>query len=517
VLRTATTINWFVELLPDVLADSRIQLTFTVDPGSEFQSGVSEYLESLGGRTIDWQTATEIRFDLAVAAHRSTNLSGLSTPLLILPHGPGYSRMLTQRADPQIPIPKARDRQGFSTVMALASDHDRSYFDSNVPSTVRFVVTGDPCLDELRVSRAARQRYRHTLGLGNNQTLVVISSTWGPYGALGQNRHIINQILGTLPADEYVVAAILHANIWNLHGDWQLRLWLRDALASGLRLIPHPKGWRQTITAADIVIGDHGSVTYYAATLGVPALLASTAGTIEIKYDTAIERSHRATQAFDATTPTDIQIRDAIANRRQRHDPTPDSTDDANVATQIGSAARIRALIAELLELQHESPHIDSPRIGETPSITFEPATAHWVRTSINDMDTDHPIVEVVRTPAHGLVGDYAPLGASHLSVSTDCSSTRLLNLADVLYDNTQTHTGTANLVLSQRPATIAAAATATGSTFYLRGQTPLTITHRDADRDIITSAIFALTNRPSTWQKITAKAGGREATAARN
>ncbi|MFC7740294.1 hypothetical protein ACFQXA_03960 [Nocardiopsis composta] len=42
-----------------------------------------------------------------------------------------------------------------------------------------------------------------------------------------------------------------------------------------MRLIPPEQGWQAALVAADAVIGDHGSVTYYAAALGRPVLLAA--------------------------------------------------------------------------------------------------------------------------------------------------------------------------------------------------------------------------------------------------
>jgi hypothetical protein len=42
-----------------------------------------------------------------------------------------------------------------------------------------------------------------------------------------------------------------------------------------MTLLPAAEGWRGALVAADVVIGDHGSVTFYAASLGVPVLLAA--------------------------------------------------------------------------------------------------------------------------------------------------------------------------------------------------------------------------------------------------
>ncbi|WP_100459721.1 hypothetical protein [Mycobacteroides abscessus] len=512
-LRTHTTVSWFAELLPDLVADPRLQLWFTIHPGSQFQLGVAEYLESLGGATIPWDSAVATTFDLAVAAHLSDGLEELATPLLILPHGPGHTRTLTQRSDPKIPIVKVRNRFGIATTVALTSEQDRYHFDTKISAAIGFAVTGDPCLDSLRVSRPARERYRHALSVEEAQTLVLISSTWGPYGALGQRPRIVDQILGELPADEYVVAAILHANIWSLHGDWQLRLWLRDALASGLRLIPHQNGWRQTVVAADVVIGDHGSVTYYAAAVDTPVLLASSAGKIEIKKRTAIQELLRTAQKLDTAAPFDIQIRDAISTRRNDRVVAPSENDPA---TPTDSTARIRILIYELIDLEPDPTHSDGPYVCQTPTFSYTSATAHWISASIDDTDPVHPVVSMLRTPAHGAVGDYAPPGCHHLSVNTDCPSTRLLNLADVLYDRTPTLPSVLKLMLRQRPAAMIATATATGSIVYQRKSEPISLTHPSHDTDLIASALLALATHKQPWEKLTVKAGDRRTVAVR-
>lgn len=125
---------------------------------------------------------------------------------------------------------------------------------------VRCVVVGDPVLDRLQASRPRRDEYRDRLG-GGDHKLVTISSTWGPTGLFARQPELAAQLLGALPADEYVVASILHPNIWTRHGAWQTRLWLRDALDAGLRLLSPIDSWRAGLLASDLLIGDQGSVT----------------------------------------------------------------------------------------------------------------------------------------------------------------------------------------------------------------------------------------------------------------
>ena len=65
---------------------------------------------------------------------------------------------------------------------------------------------------------------------------------------------------------------ILHPYIWAAHGEWQIETWFKRELYAGLKIVPHEMGWEAAIIAADIVIGDYGSVTNYGASIGKPVL-----------------------------------------------------------------------------------------------------------------------------------------------------------------------------------------------------------------------------------------------------
>jgi len=101
----------------------------------------------------------------------------------------------------------------------------------------------------------------------------VVSSTWGEESLWSRWQDLPARLLAELPSDEYLVAAILHPNVWAGHGPWQVRTWLADALDAGLLLVPADQGWQAALVSGDVVIGDHGSVTFYAAALGLPLLL----------------------------------------------------------------------------------------------------------------------------------------------------------------------------------------------------------------------------------------------------
>ncbi|KNB50258.1 hypothetical protein [Streptomyces caatingaensis] len=138
------------------------------------------------------------------------------------------------------------------------------------------VLAGDPCYDRVLDALPHRDRFRRALGVGPGQRLVLLNSTWAPRSLFGDDDvlpRLLPRLTAELPADEYRVAAVLHPNIWYGHGPGQLRAWLDRARRAGLTLVDPLGGWRQALVAADCVLGDHGSVTYYAAAIGRPVLL----------------------------------------------------------------------------------------------------------------------------------------------------------------------------------------------------------------------------------------------------
>ncbi|WP_242585975.1 hypothetical protein [Streptomyces sp. MST-110588] len=139
------------------------------------------------------------------------------------------------------------------------------------------VLAGDPCFDRLLAALPYRDRFRRALGTAPGRRLIVLNSTWGPRSLFGDENDILPWLLARLPAelpvDEYRLCAVLHPNIWHGHGPGQVRAWLHAAQRAGLTLVPPLGPWRQVLAAADAVIGDHGSVTYYAAAIGTPVLL----------------------------------------------------------------------------------------------------------------------------------------------------------------------------------------------------------------------------------------------------
>ncbi len=172
------------------------------------------------------------------------------------------------------------DGRPIADAMVLSHPEQISRLAAACPEAVpTAVLGGDPCFDRILAARHHRERYRRALGVQPGQRLVLLNSTWNPTSLFGDAGPedvlplLLPRLTSELPADEYRVAAVLHPNIWHGHGPGQVGLWLDRARRGGLTLIDPLEGWRQALIAADVVLGDFGSVSYYAAACGTPVLL----------------------------------------------------------------------------------------------------------------------------------------------------------------------------------------------------------------------------------------------------
>lgn len=254
------------DVVPLLECDRRVQVVFTREPSSRFANGAARYLERLGGVILPWEQAMQQEFDLVLAAHDRA-VDRLHGPVLLFPHGVGMSKRDDRRY--------WRDPRAAAAGIVLAHHRQRAQLTRACPDAARVAfVGGDPTFDRLAASTDARAEYRRALD-AEDRRLVVVSSTWGPGSLLGRHRELLPNLVTALPRDRYTVVAVLHPNIWCWHSPRQIHAWYADCLRSGLRLLPPEEGWRAALVASDLVIGDHGSVTYYAAALGRPVLLAA--------------------------------------------------------------------------------------------------------------------------------------------------------------------------------------------------------------------------------------------------
>jgi hypothetical protein len=164
-----------------------------------------------------------------------------------------------------------------------------------------------------------------------------------------------------LPSSGYRIAAIMHPNTWAWHGRRQVLAWHGDCLRRGVLPVPPEEGWRGVLAATDVIVGDHGSVTCYAAAAGVPVLLPSFPRG-EIEADSPPAALGRIAGRLSPGRPLGSQLARAAAAW-----PDPGRAEAAARVTDVpGQAARIiRTAMYRLLRL---------PEPPAPPPVTAVPA-----------------------------------------------------------------------------------------------------------------------------------------------
>lgn len=284
VVHHLTAATRLADIVPVLESDRRVQVVFTRAPASIPTDGTRHLLERLDALVVPWEQATHTRFDLAVAASHGL-LERLHAPVLTVPHGIGFGKYARQWAGPgptagrepygmERAVLVYRGRVIPSSIVVPTRRHLARLNSSCPEATPVTIVGGDPCYDRLAESVPTRDAYRAALGV-QRRRLIAVSSTWGSGSLLEQCPDLLPSLMQELPHDEYLVAAIVHPGVWSWYGRRQVRAWYADCMCRGMVLMPPEEGWRAVLAAADVVIGDHGSVTYYGAAIGAPVLLAS--------------------------------------------------------------------------------------------------------------------------------------------------------------------------------------------------------------------------------------------------
>ncbi|MEV6950934.1 hypothetical protein [Streptomyces sp. NPDC051183] len=307
----------------------------------------------------------------------------------------------------------------------LSHDEQRSRLARDCPEALPYAhVVGDPCADQLDASAPFRTEYRAALGVRPEQKLLLITSTWSEESLLGSAIECVERALAELPYDEFRVLAAIHPNAWYGHGGFQIRQWLERARRAGL-ILPPPAGetWKAAICAADAFVGDHGSLSLYAAARGLPGLLAAFgAGTVA--PGSPMDWLGGQLPRVDPVRPLSEQLAQAVA--------LPGAA--ARVTSRPGrSLALLRALCYRHLNLPEPAfPVLPRPVAVPEPGAVRSPlGPALYVDTRVRGRE-----VRVRRYPAElqGSGGSAAPLGADvHVVADAAEPDPRLRGLADVL------------------------------------------------------------------------------------
>lgn len=409
IVRSPTTLERSVELAQHLFKDIRIQTFFTVpDNRSSFGNDLELRIHQKHLPFIPWQQARATSFDLGIIASSIDDFPELDMPLLLISHGPGATsnRSLHGVNNAHSDISTASISKHSRTI-CLVSEDERALYSSH-----RDLITiGDPVFDSLFLSIHHRQEFRNALQ-AETRKIIVVSSTWNLNSSVASHPQFINELLQRLPQDEYIIAAILHPNIWVGHGEWQIYTWLHDAIDAGLRLIPYDGGWQATIVAADYVLGDNGSVSIYANELGIPT------GLISYSPDENLDQRGVIRKLANTTRINTIDgVLDFISDE-SNHDVHLDehhiraraATDFANLGNSMSAFAQ---LAYSKLGLTPPQPVLEGLQL-KPPQVQIIQPLSNWCTFH---QKTEQPtFFSIIRTPA--TVGPQIPQNRSSILIA---------------------------------------------------------------------------------------------------
>ncbi len=377
-----------LEVMPVFVDDPRVRIHWTIAPGSAYAAATDEYLARLGVRLIPWEEACAARYGLVVATSGNGELFRLTGPLLLLPHGAGFSKVVAAgQAAPAglAPSQLVHDGRVIPRVVGLEHEDQHARLAAYCPEAAdRGVVLGDPTRDRMSLGARLRGIYRQALAVPDQCALVVLSSTWGPGSLLDAVPDLPGRLAAALPFDEFRLAAVVHPNAAASLGAWEVGRLLSRSRAAGLHLIP-PDRWEGAILAADLVIGDQGSVSLYAAAAGTRVVLGAYDGD-QIVDDSPMAALAAHIPRLDPSSDLNIQIRSGLAQ---------DVRGQAYTQASEGNGVRGRSLDVtqrvayELLGLPRPT-RLPSVRAPEPLESRQTACTAHLVLvTRAADADVD--------------------------------------------------------------------------------------------------------------------------------
>lgn len=392
VVRNDVSLDRVLELLYAIGEDIVLALKFVVDIGSKFAGEIAAHLRTLGCDVISWEEAIRQRWDVIYAAHVNNHLAELNGPLLVTAHGVSYNRIRPESTGGDIsypvglsPFELTSDGRVFPAFIGLGAPEQLSRMFQGARD--RAILVGDPVYDKLMAGRHQRRKIRTKLQVGNRK-LVLVSSTWGDCSTIHTRRAMIKRLVAVLPSDEYVVALVTHPNILSGESPFEIHNDLVDELDSGLLLIDSTT-WQAALIAADLVIGDHGSVTNYAAGIGLPVLIASN-GEEELHPASPVAWLHGKLPRLDHITCLHTQIEKTLTE----HDPNRwrDLIQEIFGLPGKGMEATVNALRA----LMNEPPLATPPRIRQVqmPKVhAGQPVTAYRVQVRADGHIESHPAI----------------------------------------------------------------------------------------------------------------------------
>lgn len=518
VARTVTSTARLLEAMRFFRGDFRVKAVFTVNDTSPYSAGAHRVLAASGVEEIvPWDRVGDLDYALALSASENIDFAHLRGKSVVLPHGVGFNKWVP---DPSTGgtrlagLPPADALRSGRVRLVVSHPSQERQLRAVCPEVAgNIAVTGDPTYDQLLASLPLRDRYRRKLGI-DRRKLVLLSSTWRSESSLGAWPTLPLDMLASLPCDEYRVALIMHPNIWSWYGTQVVHNWLSQALDAGLILIPPERGWHAALVAADVVVGDHGSVSLYSAALGKPLILAAFGS--EHVSGSPIEELGLTADHLDPSMDLRQQVDHVLAH----HSADRFSSLADQVFAHVGHAeGRLRDLLYSEMNLvppPGEPPLLRPADVDATP----QPVTAYDTVTEFSDPNQ----LTIRRFPTsatrHDLVtgpGSPPPSEPRHLAVDEDERNLHRPHQASVFVRRVPTscqdaHVWTARALEALPGARVVAAATANGCFAKIRGGPAVQVdAPGGADVMLLGSTVYAcLLNRELRDRSITVHAGQR-------
>ncbi len=263
------------DLAPLFAADPRIDYRYAIVPGSDHALPAKRFILKYDLPEVDWEDVTKSNTDLVITASPRGFIFDRGIPTVVIPHGAGHNRLLpdTSGVAGLCREHLVSDSGAKPSFIALPGAVAYRQLRQECPEALdRADITGDVCWERFHISEDRRQHYRRALGVSDTQKLIVLASTWGRDSLVGRDHSAIPKLHEWLSDPETVVAFVPHPNIDSGNPpstDHRYASHVRN----GLIMVPPEEGWRSLIVAADYIVGDHGSVTVYAAALGRPVAI----------------------------------------------------------------------------------------------------------------------------------------------------------------------------------------------------------------------------------------------------
>ncbi|GAA4545636.1 hypothetical protein GCM10023192_58470 [Amycolatopsis samaneae] len=518
VAHNVTTLTRLLDIIPAFENDTRVQLVFTLTTGDPFQHGITTALENTGIIVIPWRQAKTTTFDLVITASHHGKLGKLSHPQAILSHGIGYTKYSPRSQEPgarsQEPGARSQEpgarshfgigpewtlRNGKPVAAALVLSHPsqlRQLADAAPAALPSATIGGDPCYDRLLASVPFRERYRSALGT-RDRRLVLLSSTWSDTGLLGTRPALLRELAAELPRDAWQLAIAPHPNTWHGHGPGQLTRWHADCQRAGVLFLPEFDGWRAGLLAADVIVGDHGSVTGYAAALGRPTVLGAFD---DVPPGTPITMLGSAAPRLPARGPYAPHLAAAIDAHRPDHFT---AVRDLVSALPGRSLATLRALFYRLLRLDEPAAEVAVEVVPPyRPDPAGTPPFADLVEGSV-----EGTLVRLIRRPAEvqraGLDDQ-----ETHLSCSADYPVRSLVDNAAIITalaaDAGHNVRGWHETILARHPACVLTAVLREKSSQVLVREGPaITLTAPGAPPEALASILYAWRAEGLSWSAL--------------